>query len=89
MTWSKSVDKGLARIPSYLRDKFMAWAMAVERVGMPEVRKLSSYHDEPLKGSRMGQRSIRLNNAYRAIYVELGGDEVRIIQVIEVSKHEY
>ena len=26
------------------------------------------YHDEPLKGHRAGQRSIRLSRAYRAIY---------------------
>ena len=27
------------------------------------------FHDEPLRGQRHGQRSIRLNRAYRAIYV--------------------
>ena len=89
VTWSKQVDKQLGRIPDYLRDKFLAWALVVERVGMLEARKLSGYHDEPLKGTRKGQRSIRLNRAYRAIYVELGGGEVQIVEVIEVSKHEY
>ncbi len=36
--------------------------------GLSEVRKIPGYHDEPLKGKRKGQRSIRLNIAYRAIY---------------------
>jgi proteic killer suppression protein len=63
--------------------------MVAERVGLTEVRKLSGYHDEPLKGTRKGQRSIRLNRAYRAIYVEHEGGKIHIVEVIEVSKHEY
>ena len=83
------MEKQLATIPSYLRDKFLAWALVVERVGMMEARRLPGYHDEPLKGERKGQRSIRLNRAYRAIYVELGGGEVQVVKVIEVNKHGY
>lgn len=63
--------------------------MVVERVGLAEVRKLSGYHDEPLKGTRKGQRSIRLNRAYRAIYIEHKDGKIQIVEVIEVSKHEY
>ncbi len=47
----------------------------------------SWYHDEPLKGQRIGQRSIRLSKSYRAIYIEHNDDI--IIEVIEVNKHEY
>jgi toxin HigB-1 len=50
---------------------------------------LYGFHDEPLKGDRKGQRSIRLNKAYRAIYTEGQRKEVRIISIIEVNKHEY
>ncbi len=56
-------------------------------MGIHEVRKFKRYHDEPLKGNRVGQRSVRLNRAYRAIYVELES-EIEIL-VIEVNKHEY
>ncbi|MBW1759830.1 MAG: hypothetical protein JRI88_05880 [Deltaproteobacteria bacterium] len=42
---------------------------------------------EPLKGKRFGQRSVRLSKAYRAIYIEK--QESIIIEVIEVSKHDY
>lgn len=89
VTWSKGVDKVLTKIPSFLRNKFMAWVLVVERVGLLEVRKLSGYHDEPLKGTRKGQRSIRLNRAYRAIYVERQGGEIHIVEVLEISKHDY
>lgn len=57
--------------------------------GIWEVRKLPGYHDEPLKGQRLGQRSIRLNRAYRLIYEEDERGEVLVIGVMEVSKHEY
>lgn len=66
--WSARVDKQLSRIPGFIRDKFIAWAMAVEGVGINNVRKRPGFHDEPLKGDRKGQRSIRLNKAYRAIF---------------------
>lgn len=89
VVWSKRVERQLSSIPGYLRDKFLAWALVVERLGMLEPRKLSGYHDEPLKGKRKGQRSIRLNKAYRAIYVELPNGKVKLVEVIEVSKHEY
>jgi proteic killer suppression protein len=89
VTWSSKVDKQLSRIPGYIRDKFIAWALAVERVGMPETRKLAGFHDEPLKGVRNGQRSVRLNRSYRAIYVESIEGLVQLVEVIEVNKHDY
>jgi len=52
------------------------------------VRKIPGYHDEPLKGDRAGQRSIRLSRAYRAIY-EIRKDVAQLVSVEEVSKHDY
>jgi toxin HigB-1 len=91
VTWSKRVDKELRRTPVYIQKKFQAWAVAVETVGMAEVRKLPGYHDEPLKGARQGQRSIRLSRSYRAIYREtmIGTGRIELIEVVEVNKHEY
>ena len=71
-----------------MADKLLAWVGNVEAKGLEEVRKLPGYHDEPLKGQRQGQRSIRLSRAYRAIYV-LRGPEVTFVLVEEVSKHDY
>jgi len=53
------------------------------------VRKISGYHDEPLHGNRIGQRSIRLNKSYRAIYTELDSGEIHFIEIVEVNKHDY
>lgn len=87
--WSKSVEKDLARLPEFIRQKFRAWIVAVERDGMSAVRQLKGFHDEPLRGTRAGQRSVRLNRAYRVIYIEQKDGQIRIAQVIEVNKHEY
>ena len=66
----------------------MIWVAAVELDGVEEVRKVPGYHDEPLKGNRAGQRSIRLSRAYRAIY-EIEKDTIEFVSVEEVSKHDY
>ena len=87
--WSKSVEKDLSRLPEFIRQKFRAWIVAVERGGMSAVRQLKGFHDEPLRGSRVGQRSLRLNRAYRVIYIEQKDAQIHIAQVIEVNKHEY
>jgi toxin HigB-1 len=66
----------------------MIWVAAVEHDGLHEVRKAVGYHDEPLKGERAGQRSIRLSPAYRAIY-EVKRETVEFASVEEVSRHDY
>ena len=84
---AKFAEKQLKKLPKNIKEALRYWAESVERYGIREIRKLPGYHDEPLKGDRKGQRSIRLNKAYRAIYVET--KEGIEITVIEVNKHEY
>lgn len=84
---SKSAEKELRKIPNHIKESLRNWMATVERLGIRETRKLSGFHDEPLHGDRKGQRSVRLNRAYRAIYIEtIQGLE---LLVIEVNKHEY
>lgn len=87
--WSKSVDKSIDRLPEFIQQKFRAWVIAVERDGMQAVRLLKGFHDEPLRGDRVGQRSVRLNRSYRAIYLEGRDGSILVAEVIEVNKHEY
>jgi proteic killer suppression protein len=56
---SRSARKDLRRVPAHILDKFETWVQAVELDGLEEVRKIPGYHDEPLSGDRLGQRSIR------------------------------
>lgn len=84
---SQFAEKQLRKVPKYISTSLLSWISTIKRSGLVETRKLKGYHDEPLKGKRQGQRSIRLNIAYRAIYIE-SKDGLEIL-VIEVNKHEY
>lgn len=87
--FTKRAYESLAKLPAHILVKLKTWVAQVELVGLAETRKRTAFHDEPLKGKRVGQRSIRLNKAYRAIYVESHDGMVHILTVIEVNKHEY
>lgn len=87
--WGKRVAKQLDCLPDRIVNKFHGWVKLVALVGIRKVRTQQGFHDEPLSGNRKGQRSIRLNAAYRAIYVELLDGRVEMIEVIEVNKHGY
>ncbi len=85
----ENVKKSLRFIPDHIRTKLLAWASSVELEGIIEVRKIPGLHDGPLKGSRHGQRSIRLSKSFRAIYEERSRGTFNIIDVVEVNKHDY
>ena len=85
---SRNAEKDIKRLPKQIRNKLLAWIEAIEEIGLEEVRKSKGLHDEPLKGKRAGQRSIRLNKAYRAIY-KVVKKRIEIAIVEEVNKHEY
>jgi proteic killer suppression protein len=90
VTWGKPVEKQLRRVPEVIARKLRIWVALVEESGIREVRKGKGFHDEPLKGKRQGQRSVRLSRTYRAIYAERENEEqVELIEVLEVTKHEY
>lgn len=84
-----AAKKDLRRVPDHVRDKLFGWARSVVSLGLDEVRKIPGYHDEPLKGARKGQRSIRLTRAYRAIYVIAADALVEFVSIEEVNKHKY
>ena len=86
---AKDARKALKKLPFYVIKKLNLWAQSVARNGLDEVRKLPGYHDEPLKGQRKGQRSIRLSKTYRAIYVVKIDNSIEFVSVEEVNKHDY
>ena len=85
--WGAYVDKILSKLPEYIEEKVYSWAAFVEFKGLEEAQKRPGFHDEPLKGKRKGQRSVRLSRAYRVIYELSDMGTVKIIDVKEVSKH--
>lgn len=86
---TEQAKKDLRKVPHYIVIKLYQWVESVSHDGLLEVRKITGYHDEPLKGKRKGQRSIRLNKAYRAIYELSTSGQMEIVEVMEVNKHDY
>ena len=89
VTIGPKAHKQLQKLPLYIVDKLLAWVILVETKGIYEVRKIPGFHDEPLHGSHAGERSIRLNRAYRAIYRVLEVNSLEFISVEEIHKHAY
>ena len=83
-----SLKKNLHKVPSPIKKKLFTWVVAVEERGLNEVRKIPGYHDEPLKGNRQGQRSIRLNKQWRAIY-RIINKKIEFVLIEEVTPHDY
>lgn len=86
---SQRAKLDLKRVPIYIAKKLASWVDAVSHDGLFEVRKIKGYHDEPLKGKRAGQRSIRLNKAYRAIYSIKKDGVTELVCIEEVNHHDY
>ena len=87
--FAKAAEKDARRCPNHIKEALRVWTGLVELKGLAEVRKLPGYHDEPLHGRRKGQRSVRLNRLWRAIYVELEDMNAILVQVEEVTPHAY
>jgi toxin HigB-1 len=86
---SVKAKRNLKKVPLAIALKLQIWIEAVGHCGLREVRKIPGYHDEPLKGRRKGQRSIRLNIAYRAIYTVNSTGIINFVEIQEINKHEY
>ncbi len=82
-------QRALRRMPKYIGDKLLGWVELVQAQGLEQARKVPGYHDEPLKGTRQAQRSIRLSKAYRAIYTLRREKTGEVAVIEEVSKYDY
>lgn len=86
---SRKAEKDLKKVPVFIKGKLLTWVEYVESFSLEQAQKIPGFHDEPLKGKRKGQRSIRLNRAYRCIY-EINSDQtIEFVSIEEVNKHEY
>ena len=86
---STNAKKNLKKVPVHIAIKLQGWIDDVGHYGLTEVKKRVGFHDEALKGKRLGQRSIRLSKAYRAIYTINKDNTIQFVEIVEVNKHEY
>ena len=87
--YTKFAEKQIGKLPERILRALRVWALTIELEGISGIRKLPGYNDEALKGDRKGQRSSRLNRAYRVIYFEEDDGSITLITVLEVNKHDY
>ncbi len=87
--FKRKLENEFKKLPKHVVSKLLAWIDAVRHHGLGQVRKIPGFHDEPLKGNRKGQRSIRLSKSYRAIYIISSRGEMELVEIIEVNKHDY
>ena len=85
----KSAQKEIEKAPVQVRRKFALWISSVRMICLEKTRKFPSYHDEPLHGQRKGQRSIRLNDQWRAFYIIKNDETVEFVEIQEITAHEY
>lgn len=88
VTMTSNAKKDFEKLPQNIKDSFQAWVKSVSEIGLADTNKVAGYNTEHLTGKRKGQRSIRLNRAYRTIYTVENG-EIQIVEVREINKHEY
>lgn len=87
LSWRAKKD--LKKVPLHIAIKLQAWIEAVTHEELSNIKKIKGFHDEPLQGNRLGQRSIRLNKSYRTIYIIKNEKLIKFIEIIEVNKHDY
>ncbi len=86
---TERAKKDLVKVPKHIYRKLMLWILQIELEGLERVRMITGYHDEPLRGQRTGQRSIRLNIVYRAIYEIHSDGIIEFVSIEEVNRHDY
>jgi len=89
VTLTRNAEKDLRKLPRNIQEAFFTWISRISYQGLANTRKIPGYNDEPLSGNRKGQRSVRLNKAYRAIYIQESDEKIELVTIIEVIKHKY
>lgn len=79
--------KRLSKLPTEVLKRYEKWKDIVALSGPQGLRAIKGFHDEALRGERLGQRSSRLGGQFRVIY-EVDGAEIRVL-VLDVTAHDY
>lgn len=83
----RSIAKACRKLPDAALKKYELWKAIVFRHGPEKLREFPGFHDEKLKGERAGQRSSRLDQQYRVIYMVQR--QVVTVSVLEITPHKY
>jgi len=79
--------KEIDNLPIQCKKKYAAFKYISEHSGLKGLSNYSGFKLEQLKGRLKGVYSVRLNIAYRILFI--ADEEKKLIEVYEISKHEY
>ena len=79
--------KVIDKLPIQCKKKYAVFKYIAQQSGINGLDSYPGFKLEILKGKLAGLYSIRLNIAYRVVFDVQ--EEIRIIDILEVSKHEY
>ena len=79
--------KVINKLPIQCKKKYAVFKYIAQHSGLDGLGASPGFKLEVLKGKLSGLYSIRLNIAYRVVFDVK--DEIRVIDILEVSKHEY
>ena len=83
----RGVEEACKKAPKTVVKKYELWKSLVFRHGPDKLREFPGFHDEKLKGQRIGDRSSRLSLQYRVIY---SVDRKNVtVSVLEIMPHKY
>lgn len=83
----RDIGKICRKLPETVVKKYELWKDIVFRHGPEKLKEFPGFHDEKLRGERVGQRSSRLSLQYRVIYT-VERDIVTVF-VLEITPHDY
>lgn len=83
----RGIRKACRKLPPAAVKKYELWKKIIYRHGPEKLKEFPGFHDEKLKGVRMGERSSRLSLQFRVIYSV--DRDVVTVYVLEISPHKY
>jgi len=81
------IEKVCRKLSPAIVKKYELWKNLIFRHGPDKLREFPGFHDEKLKGSRVGERSSRLSLQYRVIYT--AEKQSLTVYVLEITPHQY
>ncbi len=79
--------KVIDKLPIQCKKKYAVFKYIAQYSGLEGLKAAQGFKLEQLKGQLAGLYSIRLNIAYRVVFDVQ--NEIRVIDILEISKHEY
>ncbi|OGI10786.1 MAG: hypothetical protein A3F80_07110 [Candidatus Melainabacteria bacterium RIFCSPLOWO2_12_FULL_35_11] len=79
--------KEIDNLPVQCKKKYAVFKYISEHSGLKGIGGYPGFKLEQLKGNLKGVYSVRLNIAYRVLFIV--NEEKKLIEIYEVSKHEY